>query len=137
LPDNAIKAFWVIRTGFSGEGLQQSRKLTNPAAEPAEYGCSGNKFDSWFDTFLTAPRLPCAAGSRVSNQPHTMKKLIALVLCICFFAGGVNAQQDEESGSGTGFFISGNGLIVTCAHVIEGNSKTTVKINGYQINRIQ
>jgi S1-C subfamily serine protease len=36
---------------------------------------------------------------------------------------------EEASGAGTGFFVSENGLIITCAHVIEGNEKITVKID--------
>jgi hypothetical protein len=39
-----------------------------------EYGCFGKEFDSEFDTFLTAPRLPCVARSWVSNPSHTMNR---------------------------------------------------------------
>ena len=34
-----------------------------------------------------------------------------------------------ESSSGTGFFINGNGIIITCAHVIENGTRIIVKIN--------
>jgi S1-C subfamily serine protease len=38
-------------------------------------------------------------------------------------------NSQAVNSSGTGFFVSENGVIVTCAHVIEGGSRITVKIN--------
>jgi len=39
------------------------------------------------------------------------------------------AFSQTANSSGTGFFINNNGVIVTCAHVIEGYNRITVKIN--------
>jgi V8-like Glu-specific endopeptidase len=44
------------------------------------------------------------------------------------FFGALVFSQTEKS-SGTGFFVSGDGIIVTCAHVIEEGTRITVKVN--------
>jgi len=56
-----------------------------------------------------------------------MKKCIASALFFLFFPFLVFAQT--ETSTGTGFFVSDNGVVVTCAHVIEDAAKITVKIN--------
>ena len=60
-----------------------------------------------------------------------MKQLLCFVILLFSYTSYISAQY-IESGTGTGFFISSDGLIITCAHVIEGNSKTTVKINNIE-----
>jgi len=56
-----------------------------------------------------------------------MKKIILSLICFTLFFGTAFGQT--ASSSGTGFFITNNGVIVTCAHVIEGVNRITVKIN--------
>jgi len=56
------------------------------------------------------------------------KYFICFVFLLC--ACTVFAQSDTSSG--TGFFVSGNGVIVTCAHVVEDATKITVTINNIE-----
>jgi len=56
-----------------------------------------------------------------------MKKILLSLICIALLAGIAFGQSADSSG--TGFFITNNGVIVTCAHVIEGVNRITVKIN--------
>jgi len=39
-------------------------------------------------------------------------------------------KSKSETGTGTGFFVSTDGYLVTCAHVIQGADKVDVEING-------
>lgn len=39
-------------------------------------------------------------------------------------------KSKPETGTGTGFFVSADGYLVTCAHVIQGADKVDVEING-------
>jgi hypothetical protein len=55
-----------------------------------------------------------------------MKKISILLSFLLIFLGLVYGQSGKSSG--TGFFVSENGIIVTCAHVIEDGKKITVKI---------
>ncbi|MCA9033978.1 MAG: trypsin-like peptidase domain-containing protein [Planctomycetaceae bacterium] len=48
--------------------------------------------------------------------------------CTYKVTGDANAPDDE--GSGTGFAVTANGYIATCAHVIEGAKKIDVQLNG-------
>jgi S1-C subfamily serine protease len=61
-------------------------------------------------------------------KEHEMKKIILLSFFMVFW-GLAYSQSDELTGTGTGFFVSDNGLIVTCAHVVEDSTKVTVKLN--------
>ena len=54
-----------------------------------------------------------------------MKKIVLLFICFAVFFGSAFSQEADSSG--TGFFITGNGVIVTCAHVIENANKIIVK----------
>ena len=54
------------------------------------------------------------------------KRLLFTILMISLFLGLLHSQ--DVTSSGTGFFVSANGTIVTCAHVIEDADKITVKI---------
>jgi len=56
-----------------------------------------------------------------------MKKI--LFSFICFIAVFVFVYGQSADSSGTGFFITDNGIIITCAHVIEDGDRITVKIN--------
>lgn len=56
-----------------------------------------------------------------------MKKALLSLLSFLFLLGFVHAQTAD--GSGTGFFINNDGVIVTCAHVIEDASRVTVLVN--------
>jgi hypothetical protein len=59
-----------------------------------------------------------------------MKKII---LCFICFALSFNlAFAQVPVSSGTGFFITNNGVIITCAHVIEGANRVTVRINNQE-----
>jgi hypothetical protein len=57
-----------------------------------------------------------------------MKKIMVLSFFMAFL-GLTYSRSDELTGTGTGFFVSSGGLIVTCAHVVEDSAKITVKIN--------
>ena len=48
--------------------------------------------------------------------------------CSYFVKAPVQAVQSDDTASGTGFIVASDGLIATCAHVIEGASKVTVQI---------
>jgi V8-like Glu-specific endopeptidase len=56
-----------------------------------------------------------------------MKNRIILTSVFIFFGAFVFSQTEKSSG--TGFFVSEDGIIVTCAHVIEDGTRITVKIN--------
>ena len=56
-----------------------------------------------------------------------MKKISILLSFLFIFLSLVYGQSAKSSG--TGFFVSENGIIVTCAHVIEDGTKITVKID--------
>jgi len=58
-----------------------------------------------------------------------MKNLFFSVLL--FFSFGLVYGQSEKL-YGTGFFVSDNGIIVTCAHILEGNVKPVVKISNIE-----
>jgi S1-C subfamily serine protease len=55
-----------------------------------------------------------------------MKKIFFIFLLFCI---AVYAFSQSKISTGTGFLISNDGLIVTCAHVIEGSQKITVNID--------
>jgi len=57
-----------------------------------------------------------------------MKKLILSLICFVALLGHVFGQEADSAG--TGFFITGNGVVVTCAHVIESASRVVVKTDG-------
>jgi V8-like Glu-specific endopeptidase len=57
-----------------------------------------------------------------------MKKYIVSLVFFIASLSAAHSQSEEASGTGTGFFVSDNGLIITCAHVIEGSDIITVKI---------
>lgn len=57
-----------------------------------------------------------------------MKKLYFLLLSFLIFPSLLFGQ--EENSSGTGFFVSDNGIIITCAHVIEDGTAVKVRIDG-------
>jgi S1-C subfamily serine protease len=56
------------------------------------------------------------------KQNHRMKHIIKLTLIFLILPLTIFAQS-----SGTGFFISNNGYIVTCYHVIEGATEISIK----------
>jgi len=56
-----------------------------------------------------------------------MKRINLLLMLFVVLPSLLSGQTVESTG--TGFFVSGNGLIVTCAHVIEGASTIKVKIS--------
>ena len=55
-----------------------------------------------------------------------IKKIFLSFACVTLF---FQISYSQAVSSGTGFFITNNGVIVTCAHVIEGVDRITVKIN--------
>ncbi len=59
-----------------------------------------------------------------------MKRTAFLFSFLAVFLGLAYGQSLTLSGAGTGFFISDDGIIVTCDHVIDGAEKVTVRING-------
>jgi len=56
-----------------------------------------------------------------------MKKIIFSFICFALFIEAAFSQAPNSYG--TGFFITNNGVIVTCAHVIDGANRITVRIN--------
>ena len=52
--------------------------------------------------------------------------------CLLIIAGALYGQANTSTG--TGFFISADGFIVTCAHVIEGAKSITVSVDGNAFN---
>jgi S1-C subfamily serine protease len=56
-----------------------------------------------------------------------MEKRFLLMLFSIVFLYPIYSQPEEPSGSGTGFFISDDGLIITCAHVIDDSARIAVK----------
>ncbi|MDR2578345.1 MAG: serine protease [Chitinispirillales bacterium] len=61
-----------------------------------------------------------------------MRKIFLFLPFLVFFFGLSYAEQELSVGTGTGFFINKNGVIVTCAHVIDGADKVTVRIDGIE-----
>ena len=57
-------------------------------------------------------------------------KFFILMIFFLAFSGLVFGQIVDSSG--TGFFITDNGIIITCAHVIENSSRITVRINNQE-----
>ena len=57
-----------------------------------------------------------------------MKKLILSLICFVVLLGSVLGQDADAFG--TGFFITGNGVIITCAHVIESANRIVIKTDG-------
>ena len=57
-----------------------------------------------------------------------MKKYLFILFFLHFFSNLHNSAyaQDVKS-SGTGFFVSANGIIITCAHVLEDGARIMVK----------
>ncbi len=45
-------------------------------------------------------------------------------------AGNFSVQRERRQGSGSGFVIGSNGVVVTCAHVVDGAEKIEVVIGG-------
>ena len=61
-----------------------------------------------------------------------MKKIILTLIYFTVLFGyifGQSANEQQAESSGTGFFITNDGVIITCAHVIENGNRITVKIN--------
>jgi len=58
------------------------------------------------------------------------KKVLSLLffLIVCIFINGQNTASDDQNpdGSGTGFFITDNGIIITCEHVIKSAKSVNV-----------
>ena len=50
--------------------------------------------------------------------------------CTYRVAGAQNKPTTEEEGSGTGFVVSANGILATCAHVVEGAKRIEVQLGG-------
>jgi serine protease Do len=50
--------------------------------------------------------------------------------CTYRVAGAQNTPTTEEEGSGTGFVVSANGILATCAHVVEGAKRIEVQLGG-------
>jgi serine protease Do len=50
--------------------------------------------------------------------------------CTYHVAGAQNKPTAEEEGSGTGFVVSANGILATCAHVVEGAKRIEVQLGG-------
>jgi len=59
-----------------------------------------------------------------------MKKAIFSLSCFLVFFGFIYGQVVDSTG--TGFFITDSGIIVTCAHVIEGANRVTVLIDNQE-----
>lgn len=51
-------------------------------------------------------------------------------VCSYKVEGSANASTDEEESSGTGFVISPDGVLATCAHVVEGTKRLEVNLAG-------
>ena len=59
-----------------------------------------------------------------------MKKIVFSIICFFILCAAVFSQDADSSG--TGFFINANGVIVTCAHVIEDMDRVVVLINNQE-----
>ena len=59
-----------------------------------------------------------------------MKKLLLSLVYFTLFLAFVFGQAADSSG--TGFFITNNGIIVTCAHVIEDANRIVVRVNNIE-----
>ncbi|MCL2042877.1 MAG: serine protease [Treponema sp.] len=59
-----------------------------------------------------------------------MKKIIFPIISFFILCAAVFSQDADSSG--TGFFINANGVIVTCAHVIEDMDRVVVLINNQE-----
>ena len=57
------------------------------------------------------------------------KRMHFVVLLMLILAGSLCGESYASSGSGTGFFVTDNGVLVTCAHVIEDAERITVRID--------
>jgi len=51
-------------------------------------------------------------------------------VCSYRVEGGANKIVDDEEGSGTGFVVAPNGILATCAHVVEGAKRMEVNLGG-------
>ena len=51
-------------------------------------------------------------------------------VCSYSVTGSANTSTDDEESSGTGFVIAPNGIIATCAHVVEGAKRMEVNLGG-------
>ena len=66
-------------------------------------------------------------------QNNWINPIRTIIIAILFLLISLNTVFAQEPVSyGTGFFVSDDGLIVTCAHVLEPGSKYTVKVNGIE-----
>ncbi|MDA1229597.1 MAG: trypsin-like peptidase domain-containing protein [Planctomycetota bacterium] len=51
-------------------------------------------------------------------------------VCTYRVEGSANKSMDEEESSGTGFVVTANGILATCAHVVEGARRIEVNLGG-------
>lgn len=51
-------------------------------------------------------------------------------VCSYRVQGDSRRVETEEEGTGTGFVVSSDGIIATCAHVVEGSKRMEVHLNG-------
>ncbi len=51
-------------------------------------------------------------------------------VCSYRVEGGASKMADDEEGSGTGFVVDPNGILATCAHVVEGAKRMEVNVGG-------
>ena len=82
-----------------------------------------------------APSL--SAGPRLYAQSTTWRRGClfavlgaagALILLVVVLLSGIWGRDTNLAGSGTGFFVSPNGLLVTAAHVVQGASGVWVSV---------
>ena len=50
--------------------------------------------------------------------------------CTYHVEGSANKSTDDEESSGTGFVVGANGILATCAHVVEGAKRMEVNLGG-------
>lgn len=113
----AVAAMARGDSGFSSRGGDSGDGAWNYSEDEDSSGQSLERYDG--DSSGVTVELKSSQGLTALTYEALYKKCEPSVVSI-------TVENDDSSGSGTGIVLAQDGYIITCAHVIKGQSKATV-----------
>ena len=113
----AVAAIARGDSGFSSRGGDSGDGAWNYSEDEDSSGQSLERYDG--DSSGVTVELKSSQGLTALTYEALYKKCEPSVVSI-------TVENDDSSGSGTGIVLTQDGYIITCAHVIKGQSKATV-----------